>query len=83
MVKNFYISKRPESGVKLTGVAQAFSELQQKRKRRITQFSPVDVCQRRGWLDNARIAIMNWRDIRTEDESKSFLLALFMPKLSK
>jgi hypothetical protein len=31
-VKNFYISKRPESGVKLTGVAQAFSELQQKRE---------------------------------------------------
>jgi uncharacterized protein (UPF0332 family) len=83
-VKNFYIAKQPASGVKLKDVAQIFSELQQKRETadydNSVQWTYVNA---EVWLGRASTAILNWHEIRTEEESQDFLLALFMPKLSK
>jgi uncharacterized protein (UPF0332 family) len=83
-VKNFYIAKQPSSGAKLKDVAQTFSELQQKRETadydNSFQWTHVNA---ESWLDKASVAFLDWREIRTEEESQDFLLALFMPKLSK
>ena len=82
--RSFYIAKQPPSGAKLKDVAQTFSELQQERETadydNSFQWTYVNA---ESWLDKASVAFQDWRGIRAEEESQDFLLALFMPKLSK
>jgi len=83
-VRNFYIAKQPPAGAKLKDVAQTLSELQQKRETADYDNSfQWTYLNAESWLDKATVAFLDWREIRAEEESQDFLLALFMPKLPK
>lgn len=83
-VRSFYIAKQPRAGTKLKDVAQTFSELQQKRETADYDNSFLWThVSAESWLDKASVTFEDWRDIRGEEESQDFLLALFLQKPPK
>ena len=83
-VKNFYSAGKPESGVQLKDVAQAFAILQQRR-----HTADYDVSF--DWtrtnaivqINLASSAFESWRAICTQEAAQDYLLNLFLPRAAE
>jgi len=68
----------------LKEVAQTFSDLQSMRHTADYDNSYIwTKADAQEWIREARAAFKSWDNIRSQDESQDFLLALFLPKLSR
>jgi len=80
-VKSFYRAKQPPAGIRLMAVAQAFTDLQQRRHTadydNSRSWTKSDA---ESWVNEAKVAFDNWRAIRNSEDAQDFLLALFLPK---
>jgi len=84
LVASFYSAGKPTSGVRLKEVAQTFSDLQSMRHTADYDNSYIwTKADAQEWIREARAAFKSWDNIRSQDESQDFLLALFLPTLSR
>jgi hypothetical protein len=83
-VKQFYSDGKPQHGLHLKEVAEAFVLLQVQRHRAdydtSFEWDPTDVV---GLLNLATDAFADWRAIRDQEAAQDYLLSLFLPKLPR
>ena len=83
-IKNFYSAGKPESGVQLNNVAEAFTVLQRKRHTAdydvSFNWSQMNAVAQ---IDLASAAFDDWRAIREQEAAQDYLLNLFLPRAAE